>query len=124
MKTRPMIILLGALAPLACQGEQGKATVADSPIEQREGPQIDQASAKRLAAVRYRELFEGKFLFDSTGRTYHPMPAVTESDFNRVESVGSSWLVAIHRPAGLEVQARVAKDGSWTELLRAHWASD
>lgn len=123
MNTRPMMLLLGAFAA-ACQGGSAKPTVEDSPTEQREGPQIDQASAKHLVAVRYRELFEGKFLFDSSRGTYHPMPAVTDSDFNRVESVGSSWLVAIHQPSGLEVQARVAKDGSWTELLRAHWASE
>lgn len=123
MKILLMLWLVGLFMSTACEGRENPSVVVEPEVE-RTKPEVDQAKAKRLAAQRYRELFEDKYLFDSGGGTYLSMPAVKESDFNRVESAGASWLVMIHQPAGLEVEARVAKDGSYTELVRARWASE
>ena len=83
---------------------------------------IDPSRAKQLALGRYRQLFEDKYFVDQAGQQCRPMPAITADDINRVEDKGDAWLIAADPPAGMALEARVAKDGSWIEVVRVRWA--
>lgn len=102
------------LTLLACQ----------SPAPKPEAPvaQIDQSQAKQLAVDRYRQLFEDKYFLNQADHQYRLMPAMSSADINHVEDRGRAWLVVAEPPAGMALEALVAKDGSWVELVRVRWA--
>lgn len=84
--------------------------------------QIDATEASTLALLRFEQLFSDKYILNTVDQRHYRMPALTKSQVTSVEAVGPVWLVRVEPPAGLSMEARVAKDGSWTELVRVRWS--
>jgi hypothetical protein len=107
------------------------AQPACAPPNQQEGStavpaevRVDATQAKVLLLQRYRKLFGDKYLRDPAGGEYFAFPPLSEGQFQFVEEHGDAWHVRCEPPAGLAVEGRVAKNGSWVEILRVSYASE
>lgn len=81
-------------------------------------PEITAPEATQLALARYRALFSDKYLHNQTDGQYYPFPKLDVTAVTKVDVEPDAFVVHADPPAGVSLEARVAKTGRWTELVR------
>lgn len=84
---------------------------------------IEPDQARDLVIARYTALFGALYLRDPLSGDYRHLAPLQRSDLREVETEGSAWMVRCNRLAGFHLSARVAKDGSWVELIDVGYAT-
>lgn len=81
-------------------------------------PTISESAAKRMVLERYHSLFSDKYLLNSLDGQYYPFPSINPDAFTSFAVDTDTFSLRAEPPSGISLVARVARDGSWTELTR------
>ena len=113
---RAVLAVCVLASSMACQHGAGSDRIGSD-------KQIDSTQASALALRRFDQLFSDKYILNPLEHRHFRIPTLAQTQVTSVELVGSVWVVRVEPPAGLSMEARVARDGSWTELLRVTWSA-
>lgn len=109
---RQVASMLGCVALLASACERAHLS------EYQQSKLVGEAQVRALVFKRYEQLFGDKYMLRPDSHTHMPFPRLVADEIECYVDADGNWTAYVDRPAGLNLLARVGRQGEWTEFIR------